>query len=478
MTTSTGDNMFTLQPGGSVLSRKPKLADLIDQASFRDLLKSFSELYGIGVKVFDQGGQKLVDFRAQTTEYCGLMFAHYETKVRCTKLVGEVKSCELDSPSPEAKQCFSGLRYRVGPIYLEGDFLGRIVYGPFRPETLLRAPGELQGLAPDMKQQQANDLLVQIRPIAERAIDAVVLHCQKVVDTVIFSGYKALVASQMHIESITAAYSDLEERNRTLSQANDKLREMDRLKSNFIATVSHELRTPLTSVIGYSEMLLEGLAGPLQNEQKDYVATIMEKGESLLQLITSILDLSKIESGTFKLARNPVDISLVAKASLTDVLPQARKKNLNLVSHFPEGGQLFLLDEEKLHRSITNLLGNAVKFTPEGGTVELKVQHFDGSLPKESGKGFDPFVPENNKWLLISVRDTGIGIPDDKLQKVFEPFFQVDSSSTREYGGTGLGLAIVRNFVEAHGGAVWATSELQKGSVFSIAVPFSCAITK
>src|SRR5262249_54104634 len=151
--------------------------------------------------------------------------------------------------------------------------------------------------------------------------------------------YKALIASQMHIESITAAYADLEEKNRTLSMANDKLREMDRLKSNFIATVSHELRTPLTSVIGYSEMLLEGLAGPLQPEQKDYVSTIMEKGESLLQLITSILDLSKIESGTFKLHRNPVDVTMVAKTALTDVLPQARKKSLQLVSHFPDALQ-------------------------------------------------------------------------------------------------------------------------------------------
>jgi two-component system sensor histidine kinase BarA len=474
----THSHEIALPESTSILNRRAKLADLIDPPSFRDLIKSFSELYGVGIKVFDEQGQKLVDFRAQTSEYCGLMFAHYETKVRCTKLVGEVKACELETPNPESKQCFSGLRYRVGPIFLEGDFLGRVVYGPFRPDTLVGPPAELRGLAPDMQQKQANDLLVQIRPIADRAMDAVVSHCQRVVDSVVFAGYKALVASQMHIESITAAYSDLEERNRNLSQANDKLREMDRLKSNFIATVSHELRTPLTSVIGYSEMLLEGLAGPLQTEQRDYVATIMEKGESLLQLITSILDLSKIESGTFKLARNPVDVMLIAKTALTDVLPQARKKNLNLVSTFPEAGQLFLLDEEKLHRSITNLLSNAVKFTPESGTVELKIEYFNGTLPEASGKAFDPFVPENNRWLYISVRDTGIGIPEDKLNKVFEPFFQVDSSSTREYGGTGLGLAIVRNFVEAHGGAVWASSELQKGSVFSIVVPWSAAIKK
>jgi two-component system, NarL family, sensor histidine kinase BarA len=281
----------------------------------------------------------------------------------------------------------------------------------------------------------------------------------------------------MHIEAISVAYSDLEEKNRALEGQNEKLREMDRMKSNFIATVSHELRTPLTSVIGYSEMLLEGLAGPMIGEQREYVATIMEKGESLLALITSILDLSKIESGTFKLQRQVIDVAVVAKSALTDVVPQAKKKNLTLKASYPEAVQTFLLDEEKLHRSITNLLGNAVKFTPEGGIVELQVRHHDGALPDGANRPFDPFQTEQNKWLWISVRDTGVGIPEDKIEKVFEPFYQVDSSSTREFGGTGLGLAIVRNFVEAHGGAVWCESHLGAGSSFHIAIPWSAAAT-
>ncbi len=456
----------------SAMARRVKLGEVVDPQAFKELLRSFSELYGLGIKIFDAGGQKLVDFRAQTSEYCGLMFAHHETKVRCTKLVGEVKACELERPEMIGKDCFSGLKYRVAPIVLEGDFIGRVVYGPFRPDTLASPPPGLAPLSPGMSQKQASDLLVQIRPVAERALDAIVQHCQSVIDAVVFAGYKALVSSQMHIETITAAYSDLQDKNRELETQNDKLRDMDRMKSNFIATVSHELRTPLTSVIGYSEMLLEGLAGPMTAEQREYIGTIMEKGENLLSLITGILDLSKIESGSFKLARHPVDVGLIAKAALTDVVPQAKKKNIVLKATFPERSPLFLLDEERLHRSITNLLGNAVKFTPENGSVELAVEHFDGKLPEGSRRPYDSFIAEHNRWLLIWVRDNGLGIPSDKLEKVFEPFYQVDSSSTREFGGTGLGLAIVRNFVEAHGGSVWCENNAGSGSRFYIALPW------
>lgn len=457
----------------SVLQRTPRLVDVIDLLSFRDLCRSFSELYGVGIKVFDASGEKLVDFRAQTIDYCGLMFEHYETKVACTNLVGQIRSMDVEDAGPTGVpvQCFSGLRYRIAALMHEGDMLGRVIYGPFRPDTLTRPPDLVQ-LAKELPAPKAETLLANIRPVADRAIDTIVTHCQQVIDSLIFAGFKAHITSAMHIESVTMAYRELEEQNLKLHTANDKLREADRVKSNFVATVSHELRTPLTSVIGYSEMLLEGMAGVMNDEQREYVGTIMEKGESLLSLITSILDLSKIESGNFTMHRSSTDIEQLFGRALSDVTPQTVKKKITLQKRVAAGLGRFVIDEEKVHRAVTNLLANAVKFTPEGGTVSLIVDKFEGTLPEETGHVYDPFIAENNRWLRVSVRDTGIGIAPEKRRKVFEPFYQVDSSSTREYGGTGLGLAIVKNFVEAHGGVVWLESEPGKGSMFHFVIPW------
>ncbi len=462
----------------SVMDRKPRLAELVDISSFRELCRSFSELYGIGVKVFDAGGEKLVDFRAQTTDYCGLMFEFHGSQVACSKLVSHIRVTDVEDAPPAGLpiQCFSGLRYRIAALMHEGDAIGRVIYGPFRPETLSRPPGELVTLSPEMPPPRAEGMLAQIRPIADRAIDTIVLHCQQVIDALIFVGFKAHLTSQMHVESITAAYRDLEEQNARLVAVNEKLREADRIKSNFVATVSHELRTPLTSVIGYSEMLIEGMAGEMNPEQREYVGTIMEKGESLLSMITSILDLSKIESGNFSMKREPVLVEQSIQKALSDVTPQIAKKKLKLQTRVAQGLGRFSVDEEKFHRAVTNLLSNAVKFTPEGGIIALDADKFEGALPEETGRVFDPFVAENNRFLRVAVRDTGIGIAPDKKSKVFEPFYQVDSSSTREYGGTGLGLAIVKNFVEAHGGMVWVDSEIGKGSAFNFVIPWSARV--
>lgn len=467
-----------MNPAVSPLSGTDKqvlLGDVVEVSLLRELCKGFSELYGLGIKVFDTHGTKLVDFRSQTTAYCGLMFQHQGSKQACAQLVGHIKSCDVEA-APKAGmsvQCFSGLKYRITPVMHEGDYIGRVIYGPFRPGELTQVPAGLAQLAPTMDNKQKVDLLAPVRSVGEQTMDAVVKHCQLVVEALVFAGFKAQLTSQMHIDSITTAYHELQEQNSELSKANERLLEMDRVKSNFVATVSHELRTPLTSVIGYSEMLLEGMAGSLTTEQREYVGTIMEKGESLLQLITSILDMSKIEAGSLALDRAPVDLSGVIRAAASDVLPQAQKKHIVVATELDPKLPRFLVDAEKLHRVVTNLLGNAVKFTPEGGKVQLKLGSFLGPLPAEAGKEFDRFEEENNHWLMLSVADTGIGIPGNKLRQVFDPFFQVDSSSTREYGGTGLGLAIVKNFVEAHGGAVWAALAEPKGTRFTVVIPWA-----
>jgi signal transduction histidine kinase len=224
--------------------------------------------------------------------------------------------------------------------------------------------------------------------------------------------------------------------------------------------MSHELRTPLTSVIGYSEMLLSGLAGDLLPEQREYLATILEKGESLLGLISSILDFSKIEARGVALSLRPTDVSQVLRMSVSTLLPQAQRKKIALTWQSEPINPRPMLDEDRVRQCVVNLLSNAVKFTPEGGAVRARARVIHGD-PAANGQDM----------LDISVQDDGIGIAPDQHDRIFQTFYQVDGSSTREHGGTGLGLAIVRSYVEAHGGYVKVESQLGSGATFSLVFP-------
>jgi len=223
--------------------------------------------------------------------------------------------------------------------------------------------------------------------------------------------------------------------------------------------VSHELRTPLTSIIGYSEMLSEGLAGEMNPEQTDYVRTIMEKGESLLKLISSILDISQIEAGKVRLTFEPMDAKEVVTQSLSSLKPQAQKRGVALEMKLPQGNVRVNGDRDRIKQVVTNLLTNAVKFTNKDGKVTVTLTEVSHQ-PDLSTDGY-----------RIIVEDTGVGIPPDQFDKVFQSFYQVDSSSTREFGGAGIGLSIVKSFVEGHGGLVRLASELGHGTRFTMILP-------
>ena len=223
-------------------------------------------------------------------------------------------------------------------------------------------------------------------------------------------------------------------------------------------------------MIGYSEMLLEGMAGALNDEQQSYVRTILEKGESLLNLIGQVLDLSRIESGNVLMQRELIDPQVLLERSVSDVVPQAKKRELEISVQVAEDAEPILVDADKIRRVVTNLLGNAVKFTQPGGKITVQAERIE-AYPVGSDR-FDIFQPERNLYLQISVSDTGVGIPEDKLERVFDSFFQVDNTSTREFGGSGLGLSIARNFVHAHGGKMRLTSELGAGSTFVVLLPY------
>ena len=224
------------------------------------------------------------------------------------------------------------------------------------------------------------------------------------------------------------------------------------MKSSFLATVSHELRTPLTSVIGYSEMLLEGLAGDLSPEQREYVRTIMEKGDQLLALISNILEISRIEAGAVTLLRQPLDPGALVEEIVNAARAQANRRRIAIAFAATPGLPQVLVDREKMRQALVHVLGNAVKFTPEGGAVRIEVR------PAPTG-------------VEVAVIDNGIGIPAAALPRIFDAFYQADSSSTREYGGAGLGLTIARSFILAHDGEIRVESVPNKGTTVVVKLP-------
>jgi two-component system, NarL family, sensor histidine kinase BarA len=266
-------------------------------------------------------------------------------------------------------------------------------------------------------------------------------------------------------------YRELQDKNAKLQQAYDRLKELDRLKSNFLATVSHELRTPLTSIIGYSEMLAEGIAGDMNEEQKEFVGTIHDKGEQLLALIKGLLDLSKLESGTLSLRKVDIEVAPVIRDVAQTLAPTARKKQVALDWQAEDGLPTLWADPARVRQVLLNLTENAIKFTPSGGSVEISARATAMERALSDDDGGVALLTARRPALEIRVADTGVGIPEPERERVFDAFYQVDSSSTREQGGTGLGLSIVRRLVDAHDGSVVVEGNEPRGSVFVVSLP-------
>jgi signal transduction histidine kinase len=269
---------------------------------------------------------------------------------------------------------------------------------------------------------------------------------------------RGLVDSQ---EDLRKANSNLDEKVDELAQANLHLYEMNRLKSDFLATMSHELRTPLNSIIGFSDVL--GSIESLDDRQKRYVQNIRSSGRMLLEMINDILDLAKIEAGKMEVRPGLFRLESLVSAQCDMVRPLAERKRIDLAFDIGPGLDELEQDPAKVQQILANLLSNAVKFTPEGGRIDVRAR-----LADEAGGGSD---------LLIDVIDTGVGIAEEEQQAIFEKFrqgrvFQTgDDAMTREFSGTGLGLSIVRELCRLLGGDVAVESQLGRGSRFTVRLP-------
>jgi signal transduction histidine kinase/ActR/RegA family two-component response regulator len=262
---------------------------------------------------------------------------------------------------------------------------------------------------------------------------------------------------EMDAETLAEAYAQIlresEERAAEVERLNAELREVDRLKTEFLSMISHELRTPLTAIIGYTDLLLRGTHGALNERQGRHQQAVKHGAQRLLAIINDLLDVSRLDSALIELDLGEVRLGSVFQLALEAVRESAGEARLMLGVEEPADLPTVWGDQARLVQVLVNLLSNAVKFTPEGGRIDLWAERVEGRV-------------------RVNVRDTGAGIAAENLAHIWDRFFQADQSVRRRYGGTGLGLAIVRGLVELHGGTVAARSEGNgRGATFSFDLP-------
>jgi len=247
----------------------------------------------------------------------------------------------------------------------------------------------------------------------------------------------------------------LKEQMRFLEKANDELKKIDKVKSNFLSMVSHELRTPLASIKEGVAIVADKTCGPLNEKQEKFLGIASKNASRLAHLINDLLDLAKMESGKLKLIKNSHDVSLIIRESVEELEPIAKKQAVDISIKISKKLPRVLIDSDKIHEVMTNLISNALKYADNNDRITVRSVRYK----------------EDPNFVIIKVIDKGPGIAPDDLEKIFHKFQQLEDTSTRKKGGTGLGLPICRDIIELHGGRIWVESKQSKGSTFSFTLP-------
>lgn len=270
--------------------------------------------------------------------------------------------------------------------------------------------------------------------------------------------HRIKIKSKDEIGQLAGAFNqmtvELEQKIKELKEAIKKLKELDKLKDEFLNTTTHELKTPLIPIKSQTQLLLAGDYGELNKEQEKAVEMILRNEKQLQNLVGDVLDITKVKSKKLELVLRKAGLDKIIAGAVKNVEAVAEKKFVSLtLKPIPQLSKVSI-DEKRITQVIDNLLDNALKFTPENGEVVVKMKK------------------EKNNIIIVSVKDTGIGVSRKNLKKLFTPFFQVESDITRKYGGTGLGLSICKGIIEQHGGKIWAESLGKgRGSTFSFSLP-------
>lgn len=346
-------------------------------------------------------------------------------------------------PGPETPLRRAGLELR--PIHTSDIFADP----RFSPPEIYRREGVCAVVAaPMLKQNKLVGAIVltrrKARPFTEGQINLLTT----------FANQAAIALDNTHLfQELKDRTQELARYNEEIKMANEKLKELDRLKSSFVSNVSHELRTPLTAIEGLADNLLDGVTGPLTAKQASYMLGIRESTERLERLINDLLDLSVIEAG--KAALKPTSFSMMRLLrEVRDTLkPMAEEKQITVEIGSTNGYSMAWADRDKVTQVLTNLIGNAVKFTPTLGKVSMEVNS------------------TKDAWLQVTITDTGPGIPPGEATKIFDEFYQMSQPGRDKSKGVGLGLAISKKLVEMHGGKIRVESVVGRGSSFSFTIP-------
>ncbi len=456
--------MLTLtDPLGAPVS----LAELLDAQGLEDILSSFYALFRIPVRIIDEEGATVGRSRKPSplNEYLAELPA---ARQRLAEAHQHLRSHDPGEVGEFAHTAFTGASYHVAMIGHEGRRVGRFILGPFITPQLREPPPTLLELGAALDAARARELLLALPRVREDTVKAIARHLAVTLDVLIYAGHRALLSEYMHLSTVQENQRQLSARDEGLLAAEQRLAQTGRQQADFLVTALRELRTPLESLMGQSDALT--LSGAQHAGEREVVGAIRQRASELLALSTRLMDFSRAEGGALALRREPLDVRALVErvaSQLAALTPErARGIRVSCDAELPA-----LCGDAACLEQVLMLIGeNALRFAADG---EVQIVARRASSDDSDGMVLLGGPPES---IEISVRDTGIGIPDAEKERVFEPFYRspdaADGAASRA-SSAGLGLAIARRLIHAHGGTVRVDDNPPRGACLVVTLPVS-----